>query len=112
MTDQISKTLEERGERYGSYEEHARITQNIKASMQCSPNWMSLPDHLRETLEMAAHKLGRLLNGNHQYLDTVRDLVGYFKLSQDIMEATDGTEDARVSYVVRSEGEWKDKASK
>jgi len=77
--------------------------------MQFSTNWGLLPDHLKETLEMLAHKIGRMLNGDPNYLDTMRDIVGYAKLSQDIMEQTDGTTDAKVSYVVRVNGEWEAK---
>jgi hypothetical protein len=77
--------------------------------MRGSKNWASLPPHLTETLEMLAHKIGRMLNGDPNYLDTMRDIVGYAKLSQDIMQATDGTTDAKVSYVVRVEGEWRAK---
>ena len=105
MSD-IQATLAERGKNYGSYEDHARITQNLKLVMMESKNWDALPNHLRETLEMVAHKVGRILNGDHRYLDSIRDCVGYLKLSQDIMEATPGTTDARVSYVVRGTDGW------
>ena len=74
--------------------------------MENSPNWAGLPDHMKESLEMAAHKIGRLLNGNPNYLDTMRDIIGYLKLSQDIMEKTEGTTDAEVTYVTRENGVW------
>jgi hypothetical protein len=105
----IDATLAERGNNYGSYEDHARITQSIKVAMMDSKNWFEMPDHLRETLEMLAHKIGRILNGDHKYLDSVRDCVGYLKLSQEIMEKTNGTTDAKVSYVVRTEEGWSPK---
>lgn len=82
MTD-IDTTLAERGNRYGSFAEHARITQAIKAAMVDSPNWAKLADDQKEALEMIAHKAGRILNGNPDYHDSWHDIVGYTKLVAD-----------------------------
>ena len=79
VTD-IDATLAERGGRYGSFAEHARITQAIKRAMIDSPNWATLPDDMRETLEMLAHKTGRILNGDPLYHDSWHDIIGYTKL--------------------------------
>lgn len=79
----IETTLAERGSRYGSFAEHARITQSIKDAMIASPNWSKLaPDQL-ESLEMVAHKIGRILNGDPDYHDSWHDIVGYAKLVAD-----------------------------
>lgn len=82
----ISSTLAERGNRYGDFAEHARITQNIKAAMADSPNWASLPADMREALEMNAHKIGRILNGDPDYHDSWHDIIGYTKLVADRLE--------------------------
>ena len=82
MTD-IDATLSERGARYGSFSEHARITQNIKAAMVDSPNWHKLDDDMKEALEMIAHKAGRILNGDPMYHDSWYDIIGYTKLVAD-----------------------------
>lgn len=82
----INTTLEERGNRYGSFEEHARITQNIKAAMADSPNWANLPPGMKEALEMVAHKAGRILNGDPMYHDSWHDIIGYTKLVADTLE--------------------------
>ena len=79
----IGATLAERGSRYGSFAEHARITQAIKAAMADSPNWSTLDDDMRETLEMIAHKAGRILNGDPLYHDSWHDIIGYTKLVAD-----------------------------
>ena len=79
----IDATLRERGSRYGSFTEHARITQAIKAAMADSPNWASLAADQRESLEMIAHKAGRILNGDPDYHDSWHDIVGYTKLVAD-----------------------------
>lgn len=82
----ISDTLEERGMRYGKFSEHARITQAIKAAMQDSPNWNRLSPDMKETLEMIAHKAGRILNGDPNYHDSWHDIIGYTKLVADRLE--------------------------
>ena len=77
---EIEETLKERGDRYGSFYEHARITQNIKRAMIDSKNWTDLSDDKRETLEMIAHKIGRILNGDPEFKDSWHDIIGYTKL--------------------------------
>jgi hypothetical protein len=86
MTD-IETTLEQRGNRYGKFADHARITQNIKRAMQDSPNWPKLRDEQKETLEMLAHKIGRILNGDPDYHDSWHDIIGYTKLVADTLQA-------------------------
>jgi hypothetical protein len=82
----IEKTLTERGSRYGSFEGHAEITQNIKQAMIQSPNWQTLANDQREALEMVAHKIGRILNGDPDYHDSWHDIIGYTKLVADRLE--------------------------
>ena len=79
MTD-INTTLAERGSRYGEFPEHARITQALKRAMVGSPNWDRLPDAMKESLEMVAHKIGRILNGDPHYKDSWHDCEGYIRL--------------------------------
>lgn len=86
MTADIDNTLTERGERYGSFAQQARITQDLKAVMQRAPNWNKLAPDQREALEMTALKIGRILNGDPHYHDNWHDIVGYNKLVADRLE--------------------------
>lgn len=79
----IDDTLAERGSRYGSFAEHARISQSIKDAMIVSPNWTKLAPDQREALEMIAHKVARILNGDPDYHDSWHDIIGYTKLVAD-----------------------------
>ena len=79
----IDDTLAERGSRYGEYHAHAQITQDLKTIMRRTMNWVTLAPHQKETLEMVAHKIGRILNGDPNYHDSWHDIVGYAKLSAD-----------------------------
>ncbi len=83
MTQDIDATLAERGSRYGTFVGHAFVTQNIKRAMQNSTNWNSLEPDQKECLEMLAHKVGRILNGDPNYHDSWHDIVGYTKLVAD-----------------------------
>jgi len=82
MTD-IAATLSQRGSRYGAFETHARITQDLKVVMGDTPNWAFLADDQKEALEMIAHKIGRILNGDPNYDDSWIDIAGYAKLVAD-----------------------------
>lgn len=85
-TSGIEATLAERASNYGIFADHAAITQNIKRAMCESPNWETLSDEMKEALEMVAHKIGRILNGDPMYKDSWHDIIGYVKLIDDTLE--------------------------
>lgn len=87
---EINETLAERGSRYGKFTDHANITQNIKFIMQKTPKWDNLMPDQKESLEMIAHKIGRILNGDPNYDDSWRDIAGYAQLVTQRL--TNGTE--------------------
>lgn len=80
---EINQTLSERGNRYGEFSEHAKITQRLKRVMQACPKWQDLSDSQKESLEMIAHKIGRILNGDPNYTDSWHDIIGYAKLIEN-----------------------------
>lgn len=77
---EIEQVLRERGDRYGPFENHAKITQMLKDVMRSEPGWDRLTYPQREALEMVAHKIGRMLNGDPTYEDSVVDIIGYTDL--------------------------------
>lgn len=87
MTD-IDATLQERGQRYGSFAGHAKVSQAIKTAMRDSANWAALADDQKESLEMAAHKIGRILNGDADYHDSWHDVIGYIRLVESRLEVS------------------------
>lgn len=110
-TTKIDKLLEERGERYGEFSNLALISQLLKAVMNgtivevvasLSPEegdnfeglwltWVDLPATHKEGLEMIAHKIARLLNGDPLYVDNLVDIQGYAKLIEEACkEVQDG----------------------
>ena len=79
MSD-INTTLAERGKRYGAFDGHAGITQGIKAEISRAPRYILLTPSQREALDMIAHKIGRILNGDPNYADSWHDIAGYATL--------------------------------
>lgn len=79
MSD-VNATLVERGSRYGKFADHAAITQQLKVDMRLHPKWGQLEADHKEALEMIAHKIGRILNGDPDYADSWHDIAGYAQL--------------------------------
>lgn len=79
----IDKVLNERGKRYGVFKGHAKITQSLKYTMYQQEAWEKLKDDQKEALEMIAHKIGRILNGDPNYADSWVDIAGYAQLVAD-----------------------------
>lgn len=76
----IEDTLIERGTRYGEFKDHADISQQIKMAMQTKNGWGRLQYDQREALEMIAHKMARIINGDPNYHDSWHDIAGYATL--------------------------------
>ena len=80
MTESIDKILADRGSKYGDFHTHAMVTQDIKRVMVNSNSWVLMTPAMREALEMVAHKIGRICNGDPFYKDSWTDIIGYVKL--------------------------------
>ena len=78
----VTEILEERQSTHGTFEESATTVQRIKVIMRSAPNWDKLSNAQREALEMTQHKIGRILHGDPNHLDTWQDGQGYLKLGE------------------------------
>lgn len=76
----MNDLLQERAKTHGNYYETAGYAQELKDIMRRGKNWPLLDDAQRETLEMVASKIGRILSGNPHEIDHYRDCAGYFQL--------------------------------
>lgn len=83
----VTDTLNERNARYGDFTEQAAIVQQIKRAMYAGRNWNTLDDDQKECLEMVAHKISRILNGDPSYLDSWHDIIGYVTLIERRLQA-------------------------
>jgi Domain of unknown function (DUF6378) len=86
----IEKTLQERARTHGHFESHSRISQCIKTQMFNAHGYSSLNAMQREALDMIAHKIARILNGNPGVHDHWHDIAGYATLvANDLKEEHD-----------------------
>jgi hypothetical protein len=81
METNLADILAERGSRYGEFKRHAMITMLIKDVIAAYGQHLA-PDQ-REALDMTAHKIGRILNGDPNHVDSWIDIAGYTKLVAD-----------------------------
>jgi hypothetical protein len=88
--DTVTTTLDQRGQRYGAFVGHAEVTQALKRCMaeQLAKRGKVLADDQWEALEMIAHKIGRIINGDENYDDSWIDIAGYAKLVADRLQGT------------------------
>lgn len=80
--DTTEALLAERGKTHGDYSDHALITQRIKRILLDQYKPIHTTIH-RESLEMIAHKIGRILAGDPDFRDHWDDIAGYAKLAAD-----------------------------
>jgi hypothetical protein len=85
MTDNVTVTLQERGNRYGIFLEHAIVTMRLKQviSQELEVRKKSLDADQQEALDMICHKIGRIVNGDPDYADSWHDIAGYAQLVAD-----------------------------
>jgi len=84
----LREVLNERGDRYGPYENHAAVTRRLKDVIytELGERNKTLEPHMLETLDMICHKIGRIINGDPYYDDNWVDIAGYAQRSADIIQ--------------------------
>lgn len=79
MSD-VQDLLSERGKEYGDYRTNATLSQALKDVMHSAPAWNKLSLDKKESLEMIALKISRILNGNSNSYNGWSDIIGYATL--------------------------------
>jgi len=82
----VNDMLTGREKRYGSFTNHASISQALKAVMLERSGWDVLATDQKEALEMIQHKVARILNGDPTYADNWIDIAGYATLVANRLE--------------------------
>ncbi len=88
----MSDLLDEREKTHGAFYNVASMAQELKDAMRRGRNWKVLDDTERETLEMIASKIGRILAGNPHEPDHWRDVAGYATLIERALTACSASE--------------------
>lgn len=89
MQSQTDALLNERETTHGSFADNARISQSLKASFRACPGWERMSHIQRESLDMIACKLSRILSGKINEIDHYRDLAGYAELAAKDIAASE-----------------------
>jgi hypothetical protein len=74
----VDKILAERETTYGDYGMQSRISQDFKRVVRMHDG--RLTHFQRESLDMICNKMGRILNGNPNFIDSWDDIAGYATL--------------------------------
>lgn len=80
---QIDDILLQREQQYGNFFSRSKISQDFKSLIHNGLSYKSLKPDQKEALEMIATKVGRIVNGNPDFLDSWIDIQGYCQLVID-----------------------------
>ena len=82
----VADTLKARGHKYGKYAMQSYYSQRLKALLRGPKGWEELSSYQKESLEMIAVKISRILNGDPNHADSWHDIAGYAKLVEDALK--------------------------
>jgi hypothetical protein len=85
---QVEETLNERAQDYGTFKDGAALMQGIKRLLadHAAKHDKTFADDQWEALEMIVHKIGRIVNGNPDKVDSWVDIAGYATLVADRLQ--------------------------
>ena len=76
----VNKILTEREEKYGDYADVSACAQELKSIMRKYSHWDYMRPEFRESLDLIANKIARIINGNPYHKDSWEDIAGYATL--------------------------------
>ena len=84
----VDETLDERARDYGTFRDGAALMQALKRTISehARVHDKTLSDDQWEALEMIVHKIGRIVNGNPDKVDSWVDIAGYATLIADRLQ--------------------------
>ena len=90
-TTNVNEMLAGREARYGSFQGHSEISQVIKQVIHSAAKARNkeLESDQLEALDMIAHKIARIINGDPNYADNWIDIAGYATLVANRLEKED-----------------------
>lgn len=78
---EVESTIATRHSMHGDYSTTADIAQGIKACLRDSPKWLHMHKNNRESLDLIATKMARIVSGDEFEPDHWHDIQGYAKLA-------------------------------
>ncbi len=80
VADKVGQTIADREHTHGDYGSTSLLAQGIKEFYRSTRYWNVMSNDKKESLEMIATKLARILNGDPNHEDSWRDIAGYAEL--------------------------------
>lgn len=93
----VRQTLKTRQSQYGSFEDVATATQDLLKILE-KTGLKSLPSIHKEALHMICSKMVRIVNGDHNFIESWHDIAGYATLMENELRVTDGATNSRLTY--------------
>ena len=81
--------ISERDATYGDYATLATLSQSMKDIWRGADGWHRLTVEQKESLDLIAVKIARILNGDPSHADSWIDLEGYARLGRPKAEGVD-----------------------
>lgn len=78
--ENIMDTLNERGTRYGKFTDHAAIAQGLKGVVYGRDGYNRMQPDAKQAVDVIFNKIARMVNGDPEYDDNWRDIIGYATL--------------------------------
>lgn len=95
--EKVRQTLNQRQSQYGSFEDVATATQDLLKILE-KTGLKSLPSMHKEALHMICSKMVRIVNGDHNFIESWHDIAGYATLMENELRVTDGATNSRLTY--------------
>jgi DNA-directed RNA polymerase subunit M/transcription elongation factor TFIIS len=80
----VEETLKQRGDRYGSFDTHSRISKELRgvifSHLAVQGKLQTITPYMEEAVVLICHKLARIVNGDPFYDDNWHDIAGYATL--------------------------------
>ena len=84
---EVKETISNRTANYGEFEVNSKIMQDMKDAAKSGSSWDKMSSYQKESIEMILHKVGRIVCGDPDYIDSWHDIAGYAKLVEDILDS-------------------------
>ncbi len=78
----VENTLENRNGCHGDYPQQAATAEALKNVMKAGKFWKMMTPVQRESLDIIAVKISRILTGNPNHADHWHDIQGYARLAE------------------------------
>ena len=86
LPEAVEAILDTRHNNYGSFTDGAEVIRALKHEIYIRGAYGKLAADQAEALDMIFHKIGRIVNGNADHVDSWTDIAGYAKLVADRLQ--------------------------